>query len=203
MISEKQQYIYNMFLKASRKGKPFKYRKNFDNISSDVEFYLARLEIFFNQFPYIKINDFFNAPYEILDSDGYYDLKFYNSMKAKSCYTIYSKNKKLNEDITIDELKQSLIFLTGFCKEHNIHINDYINYKSSVYNEFLLHLKQNKIHLFVLFALNNFEQVLNNIPNDYLQLLFGDLFDNINILRTNYYNSKFKEAIKKAIIKLQ
>ena len=38
MINEFQQKIYNSFLKYSRKGQPFKYRKNFDNISSTIEF---------------------------------------------------------------------------------------------------------------------------------------------------------------------
>ena len=32
--------------------------------------------------------------------------------------------------------------------------------------------------------------------------MFGDLFNNINQLRVNFYNSKYKDAIKKAISKL-
>ena len=51
-------------------------------------------------------------------------------------------------------------------------------------------------------ALPNFEKVLNKIDNDVLNLMFGDLFNNINILRTNFYNSKYKDTIKIAINKL-
>lgn len=202
MISKQQQYIYNIFLKNSRKGQPFKYRKNFDNISSTIEFYLTRLEIFFNQFPQICIDDYFYAPYEILDKDGYYDLKFYNTLKAKSCYSIYIKNKRLNNDITLEELKQSLIFLTTFCKEKNINIKDYLNFKQNVNYIFLKHLKENKIHLYVLFGFPDFENKIQHIDGEILQLMFGDLFNNLKILRTNFYNSKYKNAIKKAIDKL-
>ena len=202
MINEFQQKIYNSFLKYSRKGQPFKYRKNFDNISSDIKFYLTRLEIFFKQFPSIDINDYFLAPYEILDKDGYYDLKFYNTMKSKSCYTTFIKNKRLTNDITLDEIKQNLLFLANFCKNNHIQISDYLNFKENINYSFLKHLKENKIHLYILLALPNFEKVFNKIDNDVLNLMFGDLFNNINILRTNFYNSKYKDTIKIAINKL-
>jgi len=201
MVNEFQQQIYNAFLKASRKGQPFQYRKNFENISSSIEYYLIKLEMFFKQFPHINLNDYFQSPYEVLDKDGYYDLKFYNTLKAKSCYSIYIKDKRLNNDITLEEIKNSLNFVNNFCVKNNIKFKDYIVYKNKNY-VFLKHLKENKIHIFILFGFPMFEKIINQIDNETLHFLFGDLFDNLNKLRTNFYNSQYKELIRKAIEKL-
>ena len=201
MISNFQQTIYNTFLRISRKDKPFKYRKNFNNLDDLTQIYLQKLENFFNYFKYINIDDFFIAPYKILNCDGYYDLKFYLSLKAKKCYTLYMNNKK-NNDITLEELKNNLQFILTFCKQNHIKIENYINFKINNIYAFLHHFKNNQIHLNVLFAFDDFEKNLKNTNNDILLLMFGDFFNNIEYLRLNYYNSKYKDIIKKGLLKL-
>ena len=89
--------IYNTYLRVSRtkQNKPFRYRKNFDKFDDDPSFvFVKKLSLFFTKFPHIKLNDFFEAPYNVyLDNSPYYDLKYYTTPKAVKVYGLYMKKR--------------------------------------------------------------------------------------------------------------
>ena len=202
MISEKQQLIYNIYLKFSRKGKPYKFRKNFDTISDDIIYFLTKLESFFDCFKNIKYDDFFEAPYKIIDDNGYYDLKFYLTQKAKKCYTLYMQNKRISQSITKESILKNLQFISSFCKKNNIHINDYLNYKlnENSFPEFIKHLKDNDIDMYILFGFDNFENILYGINN--IEYVITDYERLVSQTRILFVSSAYKNFIKNVIKKL-
>lgn len=201
MISEKQQLIYNIYLKYFRNGKPYKPRKNFENITNDQLLYLNKLELFFDYFKEININYYFEAPYKVLDKNGVFDLKFYLTQKAKKCYTSYINEKRINKEISYDDIKKDLSFIYNFCKEHNITIFDYINYKydDSPYFAFFQHLKNNNVNIFTLFGFTEFENNIYNTSSEYKDYMFNNLDEIISANRIKFYSSKYKELIKKSL----
>ena len=204
MINEKQQLIYNLFLKNSRRNKPFTFRKNFDKMSDDVVYYLTKLEAFFDCFKNIKYDDYFAAPYETLDKNGYYDLKFYLTQKAKKCYTDYMRNKRLNQQITKDNIAKNLTFIVNFCRDKNIHLKDYLNYRSEesqLFPDFIKHIKNNDINMFILFGFDDIDYKLT-FNND-ISLIINDFDELISCSRIVFYSSEYKNFIKKSIKKLE
>lgn len=203
MINEKQQLIYNIFLKYSRRGKPFTFRKNFNNISDDVVYYLTKLETFFNCFKDIKYDDYFEAPYKILDDKGYYDLKFYLTQKAKKCYANYMQNKRINQKISKDNISKNLTFIVKFCKDKNINFKDYLDYKENntqTFPDFIKHIKNGDIDMFILFGFDDVDYKLN-FNND-ISLYINDFDNLISQSRIIFYSSEYKDFIKTAIKKI-
>lgn len=204
-ISDKQKLIYNIYLKYSRRGKPYKWRKNFDNISNDTIYYLTKLEMFFNYFKDIKIEDYIQAPYYVIDTDSYYDLKFYLTQKARKCYTIFIKTKRIQPEITKENISQNLKFIINFCRKHNIKIKDYITFKSDEQNlfpDFVYHLKEHNIDMFILFGFDGFEHIIYNIPQEYINTIFNNFSEILDKNRVLFYTSNFKLLIKKCIQQL-
>ena len=195
-MTQKEQYVYNCYLETSRKlnNQPFKYRKDFDGFEDKEEYVLVvKLANFFNKFPNINIKDFFEAPY-FVNNEKYFDLKYFTTQKAIKTYTIY-ENKFLpdNPDHTqsILKIKDSFLFIYNFCKEKNIKLSEYINYKEpgKQWHDFLMHVKSRNIILYVLFAFPNFDKVLKTYDTEIKEFTFGDTLTNINFYRTKYYSS--------------
>jgi len=195
-VTQKEQYVYNCYLETSRKlnNQPFKYRKDFDGFEDKEEYVLVvKLANFFNKFPNINIKDFFEAPY-FVNNEKYFDLKYFTTQKAIKTYTIY-ENKFLpdNPDHTqsILKIKDSFLFIYNFCKEKNIKLSEYINYKEpgKQWHDFLMHVKSRNIILYVLFAFPNFDKVLKTYDTEIKEFTFGDTLTNINFYRTKYYSS--------------
>ena len=64
-LSEKN--IYNKYLAVTRssQGKPFKLRKQFDDLDDHKTACLKKLSLFFNKFKHVDMDDFFSAPWRI------------------------------------------------------------------------------------------------------------------------------------------
>lgn len=203
-----EKLIYNNFLEVSKRinNKPLRYRKNFDNFSDENYVYINKLSIFFKKFKHINIKDFFEAPY-FVNNDNYYDLKFYLSHRAIQSYTLYNDNYLLNNpDLhqTIEKLKESVKFIYHFCKDKDIKIKDYIHYCSGNYNDFLTHLKERKINIFILFSFKDFEKIVSSLEPE-IKTLYNSNLTKVNYLRTKYYTSSkakllinnFKKIVEK------
>ena len=81
-LSIYEQNIYNTFLKVSRSGKGFRYRKNFDNISDEKYTYIKKIShVLSNKKidPYM----FFTAPYKLY-AEEYIDLKYFTTFNNDS-----------------------------------------------------------------------------------------------------------------------
>lgn len=193
-----ERVIYNNFLEVSKKvnNKPVRYRQDFDKFPDDKYVYINRLSNFFNKFDNIKIKDFFEAPYFVY-GENYFDLKFYLSQKAIKAYTLYNDDYILNNpdsNKTIGKLKDSVSFIYNYCKDKDIKIIDYLNYKEGSFNVFLKHIKNRDINFFILFSFDNINKVLNGIDIQ-IKTMYSNNFNRINYLRTKYYASSKAKII--------
>ena len=201
LMTEFEKIIYNNFLEVSKKinNKPVKYRKNFDNFPDKNYIIINKLSNFFSKFNHLKIKDFFEAPYFVYN-ENYFDLKFYLSPKAIKAYTLYNDKFMLNNPDnvkTLSKMQESIKFIYSYCKENNIDIKNYLTSKEGEYNVFLKHIKNRDVIIFILFAFNNFEKILNSIDNE-TKSMYSSNFLRLNYIRTKYYSSsKAKKIINK------
>ena len=200
--------IYNTYLRVSRtkQNKPFRYRKNFDKFDDDPSFvFVKKLSLFFTKFPHIKLNDFFEAPYNVyLDNSPYYDLKYYTTPKAVKVYGLYMKKRDAEDpdtDAQLNAIKESLMFLFTFCRDNKITVNEYLDHKTNNFPTFILHLRKRDITIYVLYALTGFDTMINSIPQSRLEFTLGDNFINsMNDNKLKYYKSKkAKRVIQQGI----
>tara|TARA_R110000824_G_scaffold42105_1_gene124421 strand:- start:154 stop:798 length:645 start_codon:yes stop_codon:yes gene_type:complete len=207
-ITSAEKRIYNKYLAVTRssQNKPFKLRENFDEFENDPNYvFIKKLSIFFKKYHNVNQDDFFKAPFVIYSDKGYYDLKFYTSQKALKVYTLYQTKKQDELPDTSNQLyfiKQSLNFILKFCKSNNISVSEYINHLTNGTNSFILHLKERKISIYVLFGFESAENLLKSLGNDLLEFIFKDLKNKLDIYRTRYYTSNqakvlIKEGLKK------
>ena len=202
-ITNAEKHIYNKFLASTRssQNKPFKLRKDFDDFTETSYYiYVKKLGLFFKKFPNVNIDDFFKAPFAIYNDNGNYDLKFYTSQKALKIYTLYQTKKQDELPDTPNQLyfiKRSLNFILKFCTDKKININDYINHETNGTNSFILHLKDRKISIYILFGFEHAENILNKLGGDLLDFIFKDLKNKLAIYRTRFYTSKKAKLLVK------
>ncbi len=197
-MNEFEQILYNKHLAISRKNqnKPFKLRKNFDNVDETTQFLLTRLASFFNKHKNINVDAFFEAPYHIyVDNDFYFDLKFYTSLKAIKLYREYI-NKITRDNVNSDETKQffknSAKFIVQYCKNNKIAFNQYVSYKEDGYvNAFYSHLKHGHVCYYMLFMFPDFESQFKTVDNE-MRTFILDENSNIDEFRTRFYNANVK-----------
>jgi hypothetical protein len=208
IISENEKRIYNKYLAVTRssQNKPFKLRKKFDGFHEESNYvFIKKLSMFFNKYNNVDIDDFFKAPFIIYSDKGNYDLKFYTTQKALKIYTMYQTKKQDELPDASNQLffiKKSLNFILKFCKDQNIKIEEYINHQTNGTHTFILHLKERKISIYILFGFEKAERILKGIGPELLEFIFKDLKNKLDIYRTRFYTSKkakvlVKEGIKK------
>lgn len=207
MVSKLAELIYNTYLRVSRtqQGKPFRYRQDFTDFEDETNYvYVAKLELFFKKFPHIKIEEFFKAPYVVYTEKTYYSLDFYIGQKAIKVYTMFNKQRNdaaPDSEAQLEFIRRSLIFILDFCQTNKLQIEDYITHMNGLFPSFLTHLKEHNISIYVLFAWDNFENImLNGIRPEELQLFIGHLYDKLVTYRTQFVQSKkAKEIVRKGV----
>lgn len=189
-LSDFEKSIYNEYLRAQRKGKPFTPRKQFDDLKEQHVVALKQLASFFTSLSNVKPRDFFNAGF--VDSD-FQTLEFFKTMKAIKLYNLYIADQlnKVDEDWTIDFVKSSMLFIYSFCKNNNIALKDYLNANAPAgFPWFIVHLKDLKICIFALLAFQGFETKLLQCSTDAQQILGDDFLREMPKHRTNFFASK-------------
>ena len=190
---EKQ--IYNTYLIVSRSivSKPFKIRKDFTGFEKKKE-YLAviKLAAFFKKHKHLNIKSFFEAPFFVYGED-YFGIDFFCTHKAVSTYTKYNDVFLVeNPDSAASgrKIKESIVFITNYCKVNNIKTRQYIICKENASQTyvFLEHLKDRKINVYALFAFKELESILNMIDPD-IKKLFAPSLMKVDYLRTKMYSS--------------
>jgi hypothetical protein len=209
-ITDFEQHIYNTFLKFSRgrKNLPYKYRKDFSDIDPILSRNLKKLSIFFAKFPHIDLYDFIQAPYKVYPDTEYFELSFYTTLKAIKAFSLYQERKitlSPDSDEQLENIKSSLMFISKFCKENNIDVNDYIYHNTNNTPTFLLHLKEHRINVYCLFGFTSFDQMLKSVDFDILTFIIGNsLIDNLPTLRAKYLNSnKARKFVELGLQKIQ
>lgn len=209
MLSDFEQRIYNEYLKTSRQAKsqPYRLRKNFDDIPSDVLVYLKRISNILRKFPSIHVNDYFKAPYSIYGTEEYFDLKYFTSQKAIKAYTLYVQKEPDfdpdSEDMLLKVL-DSLKFLKDFLSANNISLQQYPSHMTNEMKSFILHWKERKIHPYVLIELPNALYYIRHEDQELLKFMFGEnVYENIQLYTNRYFSSKkLKVLIKQGLKKL-
>ena len=209
MLSDFEQRIYNEYLKTSRQAKnqPYRLRKNFDDIPSDVLVYLKRISNILRKFPSIHVNDYFKAPYSIYGAEEYFDLKYFTSQKAIRAYTLYVQKEPDfdpdSEDMLLKVL-DSLKFLKDFLSANNISLQQYPSHMTNEMKSFILHWKERKIHPYVLIELPNALYYIRHEDQELLKFMFGEnVYENIQLYTNRYFSSKkLKVLIKQGLKKL-
>lgn len=210
MISETQKQIYNLYIKALRnnKGLPYKFRKKWDDFESKPDYvFICKIDQMFKKYPHFFCQDFFDAPYKLYNnSSDTYTLRYYASAKAVSDYTSLLRLRILQDpENQMDYIKESLMFVFNFCKEHKIKLNQYCDFKSVAQNDCLNHLRQYSISWYVAIELPGFYNLLYNLPRDEFSLYFGDvdITEISNNLKTSSVKARITEGIKRIDKKLK
>jgi len=195
VISEYDKLVYNSYLKTSRSRNklPYKFIKNFEKVDDRTFVQIKKLSSFLKRFPHIKIDEFFNAPYNLYPDETYFPIEYFTSLKATKAYTLFQK-KKINEDPdSLDQLqniKESLMFINSFCRQQNIDPLSYIHHKTNNEFSFLIHLKEHKVNVYTLLGFVNFEKNLKTRDAGVAKFIIGeDVYNNIQNYRTRLFNS--------------
>ena len=193
-MDEFEKHIYNTYLVVTRSinDKPFRLRKDFTDFEKKPEYIaVKKLAAFFKKHRHLNIDSFFEAPFFVYGED-HFSLDFYCTHKAISTYTKYNDNfliEKPDSEVSKKKIKESILFITDFCKSKNINIREYLTFKEEKeYYSFLYHIKDRKINVYILFAFNNFDKVVKSISPDVKHLLTPTLLK-LNYLRAKLYTS--------------
>jgi hypothetical protein len=188
--------IYNTYLRIqrSKKGLPFKLRKDFSGIQND-EMYpvLLKLENFFKRNSYVNLNDFFEAPYEIYKDENHFNLNFYITQKAIKVYSLYQKKKTYmdpDSDLQRKFATEGLGNIYDFCKQNNLKLDEYVYHKTNNLNTVFIHLKEKKISIYNCLMMKDFQKVVNENNYELLEFMLGDIISRLSIFRTKLYSSK-------------
>lgn len=202
-LTDKEKNIYNTFLATTRSlnNKPFNIRKNFDTIDSETYIILKKLGIFFSKYSYIKPSDFFSAPYLYYGKENYFDLQYFTTTKAIKCYSLYNKQKEIenpdNERI-IEACKESCSFIYKYCNSKNLTLEEYKTYTEGSMPIVLVHLKEHKINFYTIHGLDC-EKVIRRVEESLLNFVVENFTTTINTTRNNFLkSSKLKHIVRKA-----
>jgi len=207
IMTQFEKHIYNTYLATSRtsQNKPFKLRKDFDNLDESKYIAIKRISSFLKRFPHIKIEDYFKAPYQIYSDETHFPLDYFASLKATKAYTLFQKklvNMDPDSDDQLTSIKQSLVFIYNFCFENKINPKNYIDHKTKNEYSFVLHLKEHKVNIYTLLGYKTLENNLRTRDAEVIKYIIGeDIYNNISVFRTKLYNSN--KAIKLVDLGLQ
>ena len=199
-LSVYEKNIYNTYLKVSRSGKGFRYRKNFDNISDEKYTYLKKIShILRNK----KIDPimYFTAPYKIY-SEEFIDLKYFTTFNAISSYKKYIESIQLtqpNHAHNITQLRNSFKHIYQVCFDKNLkNCADYLKIEKGLYPQFILDLKDGNICYYSLLSLNLSEQNIK-LEKKTVEFVCKNFYNLLSSLRSRLV---FSKKIKPLSIKL-
>lgn len=205
----REQEIYNKYLITSRsvKNKPWRARRNFDNLDEGQQMICKRISDRLYKYPYINIDDFFFAPY-YNNKEAHYKLDFFASPKAMSAYTQYMKHLDSLPPDDIESLRRiakSLKFLRDYLNNNGLTVEEYFNSKEENQYTCLIHLKERKTWTYALISFPEFNKTLLKCDKDITKLMYGnDFFDKIDFARAKtLVSDKYKKTIKQMKNKLK
>jgi len=199
-LSTYEENIYNTFLKISRRGKGFRYRKNFDNLSDEKFTYIKKIS---NILSNKKIDPqmFFTAPYELY-SEEYIDLKYFTTFGAISSYKKYLENLQLTEPdhiYNITQLRNSFKHIYQICSDNNLtNCKQYLNIEKGLYPQYILDLKDGKICYYSLLSLDLCENNIH-LEKKTVEFVCKNFYNLLSSLRSRLV---FSKKIKPLSIKL-
>lgn len=206
-MNQKQEEIYNQYLKALAKvnNRPYKLRKDFSKVDDETKIVLYRLELFFDQFSHIQPYNFFLAllEYKGLTFATLSDYLKHSAIVAYSRHNIKKYDEYVDSDASLDNFMQGARNIVEFCLGNGLPTNQY---RTSINNNgvpwILIHLNEQKISYYHLHALDISRTDINS---DYTDILFHDFNEMFISTKQKYINSnklkqlgnKLKEKIER------
>jgi hypothetical protein len=198
--------IYNQYLITTRsvKGKPFKIRREFKDFDISKIAVCNRIANKLFQYPFIKIEDFFYAPF-FNDPEQYVEFEFYSSPRAITAYTkymLYLESLPPDDYEMLKRVKDSLIFIRDFCKHNNMEFKDYFSHASEMQYTCIMHIKERRVWVYALIQFDQFNTMIHKCDKDVVRLMCGDnFFDKIDHCRSKYLKSSICKPLVQKIIK--
>jgi hypothetical protein len=204
-LNEFQKKIYNCFLKNSRKGKPFQPRKDFSDMSEETLTYLTKMELFFQKYSHINIEEYFEAPNCLHPDDKYPNLQYFFTRSAIKTYTVYKNIKEdENPENQFDKIKESICFIGKFCLDNGIELKNYLNFRNGYMYSWINHYREHRINPYSIMELGNFEKILFSLLEEERDMYASNLVEKIDSFKVRYHNSyKTKTFVKTATKKIE
>lgn len=206
-LTEFEKQIYNEHLIAQRtaNNKPFSVRKDFTDLDDSKVLAVKKAAMFFSKFKHIKTKDFFIAPYKVYGGT-YFDLSFYLTSKAILAHKLYifEQLQSADQEWVLDKIRQSWLFIYKFCKDNQMNPEQYIHAKTGAdVPWFAIHLQQFDICLYVLFAFDFIDTILN-INEQNIEFILGkDFKSEVKSFRIKFYaSSKCKNLVREGLRKI-
>jgi len=203
-ITKQEENIYNSFLRAYRQGQPFKYRKDFSDLSPTTILSLKKLSAFFNKFKHISPDMFFNAPNILHPNERPQPINFFITRAAIKTYSLAMKKQEdESPEKQIDKIKDGLHFIAMFCLKNKIGLENYISFKIGNMPIWMQHYREHSINPYCLMELGNVSK-FKNLSEDERILWTNDFFEKFDSFKTRYHNSpKTKSIVREATKKIQ
>lgn len=203
-LTELEKLLYNKHLSTSRslKNKPFKIKKDFQNIvDTDKHKFLKRISVLFKKHPEINPDLFFQAPYKLYPDVEYFGLDYFSTMRAVRAYTTYKKQMFLQDpDSQLEEVKQSLRFIANFCIRNKIEFYQYSSHRTADMFTWMAHYKENKINVYTVMEFPDVYSSVQTLAEDVRGFFVGEFVEQFKSLHTLYTKSVvLRPYVKKAI----
>lgn len=192
VLNELEKLIYNKHLAVSRsiKGKPFKFKKTFDDLDSSKRLFLKRIATLLKKHPNINLDTFFSAPYKLYPDVSFFGLDYYASLRAIKSYTMYKQFLFVQDpDNQIEEIKQSLQFIVKFCIKEQIPLYKYPQHKTSDLYTWMIHYKQNFINPYSMMGFRNVYSHLSELSEDVQRFYVDNFVEQYKHLYLKYSSS--------------
>jgi hypothetical protein len=196
-IGDIEKKIYNLYLKAlgESQNRPYTPKKDFSNLTDGVKVTLKKLAMFFDTYKDVNPTMFFRAGFKH-EGKNFIELSFFTSLKASRLYSKFVRekyNNSVDNEESIKDFKDGIIFIYDFMKENDFTLTDYVNgVNDAGVPWFIVHLKKQNISFYHIHALDiNIEK----FPSDWRELLVED-FDEIFFgTKRNFENSMIMKKI--------
>lgn len=204
-MTEQEKQIYNTYLATTRsqQGKPFKLRKDFEDLKSLP--LVVRLTNFFKRYPHIVPHEFFKAPYEIYPDTEHLDISYYLTRAAIKAYSLYQqKLKDTSPETQIEDIRKSLQYIGSFCIKNKLQLEDYIYHKTGCIYSWMLHYREHYINIYSLFEMGDLTSLLNRVSMEEKKILVDDLQQTIGTFKVRYFKSApTKKFVKEGTDKIK
>jgi hypothetical protein len=198
-VTDQEKNIYNTYLATtrSRQNKPFKIRKDFEDLKDKQ--LVTRLTNFFKRYPHIKPYDFFTAPYEIYPDTAHLELSYFLTRAAIKVYSLYQqKLKDVSPDLQIEDIRKSLQYIGSFCLKNKIQLEDYLTHKTGCIYTWMMHYREHYVNIYSLFEVGDISSFLTKVSNEEKKIFVDDLQKTIGVFKIRYHNSATTKALVKS-----